>query len=200
MTHPPPDPPAAGARGEDPAGAVLAALAAAGETLVLAESCTGGLAAASLVAVPGASDRFAGSFVTYQSASKAAWLAVPAALLEDPGPVSREVAAAMAAGVLERTPHATVAAAVTGHLGPDAPPGLDGVAWVAVRRRGGTGGGTASGTRPRGPARPSAGRRGRAAGGRRRLPPPRLNRHRVAKETTPETDGGWDGGGDHETS
>ena len=116
---------------------LLARLRAGGETLVLAESCTGGLAAAALVAEPGASAVLAGSFVTYQEASKAAWLAVPADLFERPGVVSGEVAAAMAAGALERTPHASVAAAVTGHLGPDAPADLDGAVWIAVTWQGG---------------------------------------------------------------
>ena len=102
--------------------------------LVLAESCTGGLAAAAVVGVPGASEILAGSFVTYQTASKAAWLSVRADLLADPGPVSRKVAAAMAEGAAAKTPHATVAAAITGHLGPAAPPGEDGHLILAVRR------------------------------------------------------------------
>ena len=107
-------------------------LDATGNTLVLAESCTGGLAAAALVGRAGASTRLAGSFVTYQTASKAAWLGIPEVLLTDPGPVSPEVAAAMAAGVAVRTPHATLAAAITGHLGPGAPPGENGRLVVAV--------------------------------------------------------------------
>ena len=119
----------------DAAEALLDALKGAGETLVLAESCTGGLAAAALVAVPGASAALAGSFVTYQEASKAAWLGVPPDLFNTPGVVSREVAAAMAAGALERTRHATVAAAITGHLGPDVPEELDGVVWIATAKR-----------------------------------------------------------------
>ena len=120
------------------AAALLDALGGAGETLVLAESCTGGLAAAALVAVPGASAVLAGSFVTYQEASKAAWLGVPPALFAGPGVVSAEVAAAMAVGALRHTPHATVAAAITGHLGPHAPADLDGVVWTAAARRGET--------------------------------------------------------------
>ena len=103
-----------------------------GDTLVLAESCTGGLAAAALVARAGASARLAGSFVTYQTVSKAAWLGVPKSLLTDPGPVSPEVAVAMAAGAAVRTPRASLAAAITGHLGPDAPPGENGRLILAV--------------------------------------------------------------------
>ena len=112
-------------------------LRAGGDTLVLAESCTGGLAAASMVALPGASDLLAGSFVTYQTASKLAWLGVSRALADRHGVVSPEVAAAMAAGAAVRTPHATVAAAITGHLGPDAPQEDDGRVVIAVRRFGG---------------------------------------------------------------
>ena len=120
---------------QETAAALVADLAAAGETLVLAESCTGGLAAAALVAVPGASRVLAGSLVTYQEASKSAWLGVPPGLFDDPGVVSEPVAAGMAAGALQRTAHATVAAAITGHLGPHAPPHLDGTIWIAVARR-----------------------------------------------------------------
>lgn len=75
----------------------------------------------------------AGSFVTYQTESKAAWLGVPRALLERHGPVNSETAAAMAAGAAARTPHAEVSAAITGHLGPDAPPGQNGRLLLAVR-------------------------------------------------------------------
>ncbi|NNJ26287.1 CinA family protein [Alienimonas chondri] len=103
------------------------------ESLVLAESCTGGLAAASLVGEPGASEVLAGSFVTYQTRSKAAWLGVPAAMLRRHGPVSEEVAAAMAAGAAALSPHAEIAAAITGHLGPEAPAGEDGRLLIAVR-------------------------------------------------------------------
>ena len=129
MPDSPPDPFAVAPR-------VLDQLGANGETLVLAESCTGGMAAAALVATPGASARFAGSFVTYRNASKSDWLGIPTDLLENPGPVSREVAAAMTAGALDRTSEATVAAAITGHLGPHAPADLDGVVWISVCRRG----------------------------------------------------------------
>lgn len=103
------------------------------DTLALAESCTGGLVAASLVQRAGASDLLAGSFVTYQTASKRAWLGVPRATLDRYGAVSPEVAAAMVAGAAVRTPHATVAASVTGHLGPDAPADDDGRVVIAVR-------------------------------------------------------------------
>ena len=96
--------------------------------LVLAESCTSGLIAATLGRVPGVSQ-------VYQLETKAIWLKINRGLLENPGPVSAEVAAAMAAGVLNQSPHATLALSVTGHLGPDAPAGLDGVAFTAIASR-----------------------------------------------------------------
>ena len=104
-----------------------------GDVLVLAESCTGGLAAAAVVGVPGASEVFAGSFVTYQNASKRGWLGVPPSWLTDPGPVSREVAATMAERAAAKTPHASIAAAITGHLGPGAPAGENGRFIIAIR-------------------------------------------------------------------
>lgn len=105
--------------------------------LVLAESCTGGLIAATLARIPGASVVLAGSAVVYQLQTKTEWLQIEASLLENPGPVSREVAERMAVQVLKHTPHATVSLSVTGHLGPDAPPDLDGVVWSAVAFRDG---------------------------------------------------------------
>lgn len=87
--------------------------------LVLAESCTAGLAAAQLARVPGISRYLCGSAVVYQEATKTAWLGVPAEYFQPGGPgvVSGETAAAMADGVLERTPPADLAVAITGHLG-----------------------------------------------------------------------------------
>ena len=118
----------------DEATALLATLDRAGHTLALAESCTGGLAAASLVAVPGASRVFAGSAVVYQEATKTRWLGLPANFLDAAGVVSREVAEGMAARVLATTPHATLAGAITGHLGPTGD-ALEGTVWVAAAVR-----------------------------------------------------------------
>ncbi|MFH5805058.1 CinA family protein [Alienimonas sp. DA493] len=118
---------------EDAALALSERLRSRDKSLVLAESCTGGLAAAALVGLPGASDLLAGSFVTYQTESKAAWLGVSRLTLERCGAVSPEVAAAMAAGAAVRTPHAMVAAAITGHLGPDAPDGENGRLVIGLR-------------------------------------------------------------------
>jgi len=63
---------------------------------------------------------------------------VPAEQLDDPliGPVSSRTAHDMARGALTLTGEAHLAASVTGHLGPDAPDGLDGVIFVGVARRG----------------------------------------------------------------
>ncbi len=109
----------------------------AGEILVLAESCTAGLISATLARVPGMSRRLAGSFVAYQIESKVAWLGLHSETIQKHGVVSQEVAASLAMRALHVTPHATIAMSITGHLGPDAPAELDGVAWLAVVRRGG---------------------------------------------------------------
>jgi PncC family amidohydrolase len=103
--------------------------------LVLAESCTAGLVAASLGGLPGVSKVLCGSAVTYRDDTKARWLGIARDLLHDPGPVSEITARKMALGVLAITPEAHVAAATTGHLGPNAPPDLDGILYVATCHR-----------------------------------------------------------------
>ncbi len=110
-------------------------LARRGERLVLAESCTGGLAAAALASVSGISDWFCGSAVTYRSRTKIEWLGVGAATLEEHKAVSQVATREMALGVLGRTPEANWAAAITGHLGPKSPNGMDGRIFIAVVRR-----------------------------------------------------------------
>jgi nicotinamide-nucleotide amidase len=74
-------------------------LAARGETLAVAESCTGGLAAKQLTDVPGCSRVFWGGVVAYDNRAKIKLLGVPAALLERAGAVSAPVARAMAEGL-----------------------------------------------------------------------------------------------------
>ena len=106
-----------------------------GRRIVFAESCTAGLISASLARVPGISERLCGSAVVYRLDTKSQWLGISAQMLTDPGPVSSEVAHAMAQEVLVRTPEADVAAAVTGHLGPNAPARQDGLIFVGLATR-----------------------------------------------------------------
>jgi nicotinamide-nucleotide amidase len=88
-----------------------------GLTLATAESCTGGLVAARLTGVPGASDVFVGGVVAYSNGVKEDELGVPRSVLERHGAVSAEVATAMAEGARKRL-GADVAVAVTGVAGP----------------------------------------------------------------------------------
>lgn len=106
-----------------------------GHQLVLAESCTAGLVASTLAGIPGASSVLVGSCVVYQIATKQQWLGIPDKHFSDFDVVSAETSQAMAIGILDKTPWATVAAGITGHLGPDAPKDLDGVAWATVARK-----------------------------------------------------------------
>ncbi len=85
--------------------------------IATAESCTGGLIAATLTEVPGSSDVVERGFVTYSNEAKQAMLGVPAATIEKFGAVSRETAEAMAAGALANSP-AELAVSVTGVAGP----------------------------------------------------------------------------------
>jgi nicotinamide-nucleotide amidase len=89
-----------------------------GRRLGLAESCSGGLLAARITNLPGASAYFAGGVVSYSNEAKASLLGVEPALIEAKGAVSPEVAEAMALGALERF-GADVAVSVTGIAGPD---------------------------------------------------------------------------------
>ena len=86
-------------------------------TIATAESCTGGLIAERITSVPGASDYFVGSIVSYTDQAKSELLGVPREMIESRGAVSGEVAEAMARGVKERT-GATIGLSVTGVAGP----------------------------------------------------------------------------------
>ena len=82
--------------------------------VVFAESCTGGLVAATLAEVPGVSEFLCGSAVTYREDTKCEWLGVSADDIARHSAVSESVAGQMAIGVLERTPEADLAASITG--------------------------------------------------------------------------------------
>jgi nicotinamide-nucleotide amidase len=85
--------------------------------IATAESCTGGLVAATLTDIPGSSDVVDRAFVTYSNAAKQTMLGVPPALLERFGAVSRETAEAMARGALIHAP-VHLAVSTTGIAGP----------------------------------------------------------------------------------
>jgi nicotinamide-nucleotide amidase len=89
-----------------------------GHRLGLAESCSGGLLAARVTNLPGASAYLAGGVVAYSNEAKATLLGVDPGLIEAKGAVSPEVAEAMALGALERF-EADVAVSITGIAGPD---------------------------------------------------------------------------------
>ncbi|MBX9931726.1 MAG: CinA family protein [Methylobacterium sp.] len=97
--------------------ALLAAYAASGKRLATAESCTGGLVAALLTAIPGSSAVVERGFVTYSNEAKTEMLGVPPGLLAAHGAVSEAVARAMAEGALSHS-KADVAVAITGIAGP----------------------------------------------------------------------------------
>lgn len=103
--------------------------------VVFAESCTAGMVSATLAAVPGISNYLCGSIVTYRPEIKENWLGVEHELLVEHSAESDAVTRTMADAVLQRTPEAQLAAAITGHLGPAAPDDLDGVVFIAVAMR-----------------------------------------------------------------
>jgi len=122
----------------DEAASLLEEFRGAGLRLATAESCTGGLVAAILTAVPGSSDVVERGFVTYSNAAKSDLLGVDPALIARVGAVSAEVAAAMARGGLARS-RAEVVVAVTGIAGPSGgtPSKPVGLVFLAGLRRGG---------------------------------------------------------------
>jgi len=99
------------------ASVLLEQLRSRGQTLAVAESCTGGGLGASLAAVPGASDVLLGGVIAYANRVKHGLLGVPAELLEAHGAVSDPVARAMAEGA-RRATGADWALALTGVAGP----------------------------------------------------------------------------------
>jgi nicotinamide-nucleotide amidase len=85
--------------------------------IAAAESCTGGLVAATLTEIAGSSDVFECGFVTYSNEAKHAMLGVPPQTLMNHGAVSRETAEAMATGALAHAP-VDLAVSITGIAGP----------------------------------------------------------------------------------
>jgi competence/damage-inducible protein CinA-like protein len=107
--------------------------------LALAESCTGGAIAARITSVPGSSEYFKSSVVSYSNESKIHFLGVKQTTLDQHGAVSRETAIEMAEGAL-RASNADIALSTTGVAGPgggsEAKP--VGAVWIGLARRDGS--------------------------------------------------------------
>lgn len=120
-----------------PARDVLRRCEALGLKLATAESCTGGLVAGALTAIPGSSRVVERGFVSYTNEAKAELLGVPAALIAKHGAVSAHVARAMADGALAHSA-AGIAISLTGIAGPEG--GTDakpvGLVYIGCARRG----------------------------------------------------------------
>lgn len=97
---------------------LIAALKTGKKTFSCAESCTGGLLAAALTEISGASAVFDRGFVTYSNAAKRDLLDVPEETLNRYGAVSQETAIAMVTGVLKHS-LADIAISITGIAGPE---------------------------------------------------------------------------------
>ena len=102
--------------------------------LTTAESCTGGLVAASLTALAGSSDWFERGYVTYSNDSKSEDIGVDAHLIQDHGAVSIQVAKAMAVGA-KQSSSSNIALSITGIAGPaggtkEKPVGTVCFAWI----------------------------------------------------------------------
>ncbi|ODA68444.1 Nicotinamide-nucleotide amidohydrolase PncC [Methyloligella halotolerans] len=122
---------------ETQATAVLDRAKALGLQMAFAESCTGGLLAGTLTAIPGSSAVVDRCYVTYSNRAKTEMLGVPAELIAAEGAVSKAVSFAMLEGVLERS-GADVGLSITGIAGPggqetEKPVGL---VYLAAARRG----------------------------------------------------------------
>lgn len=107
-----------------------------GWMLVLAESCTGGMAAQYVTSIAGSAEWFDAGFVTYSNEAKMTLLAVSAHTLDSHGAVSEKTALEMATGALKNS-KAHIAAAITGIAGPDGgtiakPVGTVCFAWVTA--------------------------------------------------------------------
>lgn len=111
---------------------MIAQLRRAGQTVATCESLTGGLIAATLTEVPGASAVFRGGLITYATDLKNGLAGVPTEVLDRDGAVAESTCGAMARGAQERC-QADWALAVTGVAGPDPQEGHPaGTVWVAI--------------------------------------------------------------------
>lgn len=112
-------------------------LSASGQSLVVAESCTGGLLSAYLTDLPGSSDWFEGGWVTYSNQAKMRAFGVPAALFEEHGAVSRACVGMMAEQALAHA-DADYAVAISGVAGPGGGSGRKpvGTVWIGWAHRG----------------------------------------------------------------
>ncbi len=123
----------------DVADGLVAALLHKGQTLAVAESCTGGLVASRITAIPGVSPVFLGGVVSYANSAKVDLLGVPPGSIASHGAVSEEVAHAMAEGARSRF-GADFGLAITGIAGPTGgtPEKPVGLVYVAVASASGT--------------------------------------------------------------
>jgi nicotinamide-nucleotide amidase len=133
--------------GDGTAAALIGTLTGRGQTVAVAESLTGGLVAAALTGVPGASAVFRGAVVAYATELKADLLGVDPAVLAERGAVSPDAAGAMATGVRDRL-GATFGLATTGVAGPDPAEGKP-VGTVYIAASAGGSGRPGGGTRVR---------------------------------------------------
>jgi nicotinamide-nucleotide amidase len=109
-----------------------------GLTVAAAESLTGGLIGAELTRAPGSSDYFLGSLVCYSTAAKAKVAGVPEEILREHGPVSAEVAGALAEGAA-RSFDADLGVSATGVAGPEPQDGAPvGTIFIGATLRGHT--------------------------------------------------------------
>lgn len=112
---------------------VVAENIAAGRTIALAESCTGGLVCAAITDIPGSSAVLDRGFVTYSNESKMEMLGVKEDIIDSVGAVSPATAWAMAQGALLHS-GADVAVAISGVAGPDGGSDLKPVGTVVFAR------------------------------------------------------------------
>lgn len=110
-----------------------------GETLAVAESCTGGLLGATVTDIPGSSAYFLGGHIVYSNAAKTAFLDIPEELLQRVGAVSQEVAELLAQNV-RKAFRATYGIGITGIAGPEGgtPQKPVGTVWIGLATPEGT--------------------------------------------------------------